>query len=163
MRAPRPPPSRTEGVGGAGPQGARRVTLKPREPGVSTFAQRRVQPGSTIDEAGILGVLWEAIHHGRTLYGRPCKDLRSFFDACDPEGHEAIVNDRLSDAMLRLGVGLTPQQVDTLISTIDVSDRASSRCHATTLIVRRSHVWRGAGGCYRHSGLRRTRKLDAEP
>jgi Ca2+-binding EF-hand superfamily protein len=122
MRAPVPPPPQArEGLGGGGgPQGARRVTLKPREPGVSTFAQRRVQPGRTINEAGVLGVLWEAIHHGRTLYGRPCKDLRSFFDACDTEGHEAIVNDRLSDAMLRLGVGLTPQQVETLISTIDV-------------------------------------------
>jgi hypothetical protein len=89
---------------------------------VSTFSQRTVQPGRGINEAGVLGVLWEAIHHGRTLYGRPCTDLRSFFEACDTEGHEAIVNDRLSDAMLRLGVGLTPQQVETLIDTIDVSN-----------------------------------------
>lgn len=124
MRAPRPPPHRSKGgLGGGGPQGARRVTLKPREPGVSTFAQRpAVQPGRGVNEAVVLGIIWEAIHHGRTLYGRPCKDLRSFFDACDREGHEAIVNDRLSDAMLRLGVGLTPQQVETLISTIDVSN-----------------------------------------
>ena len=89
---------------------------------MSTFSQRAVQPGTGINEPGVLGVLWEAIHHGRTLYGRPCTDLRSFFEACDTEGHEAIVNDRLRDALLRLGVGLTTQQVETLISTIDVSN-----------------------------------------
>ena len=104
------------------------MTLKPREPGVSTFAQRRPGegatpsqiPGRTINEGVALGVLWEAIHIGRTLYGKPCTDLRSFFDACDTDGHEAIVNDRLSDAMMRLGVGLTSAQVETLLATIEV-------------------------------------------
>ncbi len=34
MRAPRPPPPQLRnGLGGGGPQGARRVMLKPREPG----------------------------------------------------------------------------------------------------------------------------------
>ena len=117
MAQPTPPPNPPAPGGLAA---ARRVQLSAREKDVSSFAGRRPDVAGDINEQKMLGVLWGAIHHGRTLYGRPCTDLRSFFDACDTDGREAIVTDRLQDAMLRLGVGLTDQQVAALIQTIEV-------------------------------------------
>ena len=119
-RAPAPP---TQAVGIAGSGGAMRVRLAQREPGLSAFASHRgraAQRGK-VDEPKLVAAFLDAVHHGgRTLYGRKCTDLRSFWTACDREGTQSILGDRLSDAMVRLGLGLNKAQAKSLVAGIAV-------------------------------------------
>ena len=72
----------------------------------------------------LLQQLWDAIHHGRTLFGHRCSDVASFFQAADRDGSGAITRRELSAAMVRLDLGLSPQQLDRMLSTIDGQDEA---------------------------------------
>ena len=72
----------------------------------------------------LLQQLWDAIHHGRTLFGHRCSDVASFFTAADRDGSGAITRRELSAAMIRLDLGLSPQQLDRMLSTIDGQDEA---------------------------------------
>ncbi len=73
-------------------------------------------------EPRLLQQLWAAIHHERTLFGRPCRNVRTFFDAADRDGSGALTRRELSAAMVRLDVGLSPVQLDRMLSTIDAED-----------------------------------------
>jgi len=75
-------------------------------------------------QAALLRVLWEAVHtRRRTLYGRRCKDMASFFAAVDKDQTGTITRHELREAMVRLDVGLSPVQLDRLVRTID-TDRS---------------------------------------
>jgi hypothetical protein len=71
-------------------------------------------------QAAMLRVLWEAIHYrSRTLYGRRCTDLRSFFDAAD-EGRSGLISrTQLRKALAQLDVGLTSLQLERLVATLE--------------------------------------------
>ena len=98
-----------------------------------SYNERGAYAGTTwegIEEAGLLGcrvelalrkALWEAIHYGRTLYGRPCSDLASFFAAVDHDGCDAVTCPELSQALTRLDVGLSAVQLDRLLATLDTN------------------------------------------
>ena len=125
--APFPPPQPQAGAGGlvlgVASGGARGLKLGARPEGVSSFASHR-RPSSAaataVDEGKILWALWDTVNKGgRTLYGKPCTDLRSFFDALDADGQGIIVRDRLRDALVRLGIGLTKAQANVLVNRID--------------------------------------------
>jgi hypothetical protein len=71
----------------------------------------------------VLNAVWDAVHHavdGRTLYGRPCSDLRSFFDACDQDRAGAIGCAKLADALVRLNLGIGPSEAEAWVRTISV-------------------------------------------
>ena len=71
----------------------------------------------------VLNAVWDAIHHavdGRTLFGRPCSDLRSFFDACDEDRAGAIGCAKLADALVRLNLGIGPSEAEAWVRTISV-------------------------------------------
>lgn len=75
-------------------------------------------------EPRLLQQLWAAIHHERTLFGRPCRNVRTFFDAADRQSTGALTRRELADAMVRLDMGLSPVQLDRMLSTIDAEDGA---------------------------------------
>lgn len=128
------PPSRPVGIIGGG-GGAVRIRLAQREPGVSAFASHRsrVAQRGCVDEHKLVVAFWKAIHSGgRTLYGHTCTDLQSFWAACDRDGTESIQAERLSDAMVRLGLGLTKVQAKAMADKIAVG--ASGMCNYGELV-----------------------------
>lgn len=73
-------------------------------------------------EPRLLQQIWSAIHHERTLFGKPCHNVRTFFDAADRDGSGTLTRRELSAAMVRLDMGLSPLQLDRMLSTIDAQD-----------------------------------------
>ena len=63
--------------------------------------------------------LWTAIHHRRTLFGRECWNVRSFFKAVDKDGSRIISKSELRQALQRLDVPVSLEQLEALLSTID--------------------------------------------
>eukprot|EP01043_Picozoa_sp_COSAG02_P053756 COSAG02_NODE_5984_length_3890_cov_11.855447_1_plen_483_part_10 len=66
--------------------------------------------------------LWDAIHHGRTLYGKPCTSIRSFFKAVDKANKGSVRRNALGAALTRLDVGLSEAQVVRLLKTMDADN-----------------------------------------
>ena len=66
--------------------------------------------------------LWDAIHHGRTLYGKPCTSIRSFFRAVDKANRGSVRRTALGAALTRLDVGLSEAQVARLLKTMDADN-----------------------------------------
>ena len=63
--------------------------------------------------------LWDAIHHNRTLYGKKCSSIRSFFNAVDAARKGSVGRKALGAAMGRLDVGLSEAQVERLLRSMD--------------------------------------------
>jgi hypothetical protein len=71
-------------------------------------------------EPALRRVLWQAIHsQKRTLYGHPCHDLRSFWEAVSQRGDAGVRKWELQEAMDRMGLGLSDQQHHRLLLTLD--------------------------------------------
>ena len=52
---------------------------------------------------------------GRKLYGQRIRSLDDFFDAVDKDGGGSVDREELTAALRRLGLGLKPSHIDTLM------------------------------------------------
>lgn len=64
-------------------------------------------------------VLREAIASKRSLNGKPVDSIRSVFQSIDKDGSGTLDNQEFSEAMKRLGLGLTNRQVQQCIEVLD--------------------------------------------
>ena len=71
--------------------------------------------------------LWDAIHFRRSLYGRRCTSLRTFFNAVDQAKTGCVGHDDFREALARLDVGSTLPQLNCLLRTMD-SDGDGTVC-----------------------------------
>lgn len=89
---------------------------------------RRVKRGTLSDVQLQLRIqLWDAIHYGRSLYGKRCFTLPSFFKAVDQDKNGIVGHDELREALVRLDVGTTLPQLTFLLRTMD-SDNDGTVC-----------------------------------
>jgi hypothetical protein len=89
---------------------------------------RRVKKGTLSDVQLQLRIqLWDAIHYGRSLYGKRCFTLPAFFKAVDQDKNGIVGHDELREALVRLDVGTTLPQLTFLLRTMD-SDSDGTVC-----------------------------------
>lgn len=67
----------------------------------------------------LIRVLQDAVHAQRSLFGRTCHDVPSFFVAADRSDTGHLSRSELHDAFSRLDVGLTAVQLGRLMATLD--------------------------------------------
>ena len=66
-------------------------------------------------------MLFDAISHGRTLWGQPVEDLDSFIDVMDQNHDGLISRSELLDVLKRLDVGVMESQLERLVHSIDAN------------------------------------------
>ena len=84
------------------------------------------QPGRTLDRTTswttrLVPMLFDAISHGRTLWGQPVEDLDSFIDVMDQNHDGLISRSELLDVLKRLDVGVMESQLERLVHSIDAN------------------------------------------
>lgn len=89
------------------------------------FAANAHEVMPEVVSAAVLRQLWDEIKSARCLYGQPCTDLRSFFQAIDTAQNGSISLSELTGAMERLDVGLSKVQFGRLFATIDTDQSGS--------------------------------------
>lgn len=71
------------------------------------------------DRENVLKMLVSALNaafmQGRKLYGQKINSVDEFFDAVDKDGGGSVDREELSGALRRLGLGLKPSHIDTLM------------------------------------------------
>ena len=69
----------------------------------------------------IATLLLEAIENKRGLYGKEMSSVREAFEAFDRNGDGHISPDEFGEAVMRLDLGLTLEQVDAVVDTMDTN------------------------------------------
>jgi hypothetical protein len=66
----------------------------------ASWSQDAQQMPAAVREA-LVRVLWEAVHAQRSLFGRTCRDVPSFFDAADRSSTGHLSRSELREAFIR--------------------------------------------------------------
>ena len=67
----------------------------------------------------IVRQLLNAVHAGRSLFGRKISKLSEFFDVMDQDSNGMVSRDEFHRCVRRLGIGLTNDQVDGVLAVLD--------------------------------------------
>eukprot|EP01043_Picozoa_sp_COSAG02_P025089 COSAG02_NODE_1397_length_12873_cov_18.498043_5_plen_1610_part_00 len=73
------------------------------------------------ERAAILGSLAQAMASKRTVFGKTIEDARAAFAAFDRDGSGTLTPDELTDALTRLGLGLSDSQIADIGVALDVN------------------------------------------
>eukprot|EP01043_Picozoa_sp_COSAG02_P039484 COSAG02_NODE_3121_length_7326_cov_29.940501_5_plen_1210_part_00 len=71
------------------------------------------------EQASVIEVMLNAVKGKRTLFGKKLDNPRALFEAMDKDGSSSISVKEFEQAIDRLGLGLTAEQVQAVVDTID--------------------------------------------